>query len=298
MKATLLSTSNLNYFRPCARIMISALNITLSLASFLTLALALYSISDIYIITKRLQAMKQKNHVASNKPKDDGLEKFKKNVKEFADKNAAAQAKQAQSQAEPVEAEAKPKVKGYVPQVEITLSSVQAMVSIITGRPCRAQLRTLVLPDIGLGEVTLIQSSTHGILYYRVTPDSCTCPGWYYSMQRFGVGKCKHHTEAYPEEATENARLIGEIKGDHIEGVKASSAPSSMPEKLEAVKLALHQGGIQPKSVSMDTMGHDTILIRFPYSEDPTPDQARKMDRALALGRAAAGMNDVYVSVI
>jgi hypothetical protein len=238
----------------------------------------------------------QKAITQKNQPNREGLEEFKRNVKEFSQKNAAKtqQARPAQAEPEQVKTE-NPKLDYRPPQYEVTLSTVQALVSIMTGEPCHIRPHKVVMPENDYGPITLVLSSSHNI-YYRVTPSSCTCQGWYFSEKKCGIGKCRHHTLAFPEQAGENCQKIADIKlGKQGREVKASTIPSTMPEKLAAVNLALKQGGISYKSIAQDVMGQGTIMIKMPYAEDLTPDQSQKMERALALGRAAAGPQ-VYVS--
>jgi len=228
---------------------------------------------------------------AQNNVSDKEKAKFMKNVQEYAAKHHGAKA-----QTQPVQAEPKP--IGYQPpKEEITLSAVQSLVYMLTGQTCQSRPNKVIMPEGTWGRVCLVLSSQHN-LYYRVTPDSCTCQGWFFSSRKYGAGKCRHHTLAFPEEAAKNCQIIADLKlgKQCVVEETGKSAPSTMPEKLEAVKLALEQGGIPYKSIVQDCMGQETILIKMPYAEDLTPDQAKKMDRALTLGRAAVGTNDVYVS--
>jgi len=231
----------------------------------------------------------QKAITQKNQPNKEGLEEFKRNVKEFSQKNAAKteQARPAQAEPEQVKAE-NPKLDYRPPQYEVTLSTVQALVSIMTGEPCHIRPHKVVMPENDYGPITLVLSSSHNI-YYRVTPSSCTCQGWYFSEKRYGIGKCRHHTLAFPDEAGENCRKLAEVKLALRQGGEVKTSPASMPEKIKAVRNALERGGIPFKSVVQDIMGEGTILVKMPYSEDLTPDQERKMERALALGREAAG---------
>ena len=48
--------------------------------------------------------------------------------------------------------------------------------------------------------------------YYRVTIDSCTCKGWHFSIERYGIGKCRHHTLAFPEIAAQNNKIVEGLK--------------------------------------------------------------------------------------
>jgi|GEM_PF-1686492 len=241
----------------------------------------------------------QKKPIAQKeKTEEEKKAQFHKEVEEYHRRYAkTSQAQPAQAEPEQVKAETKPKLVYRPPNDEITLTTVQALISIMTGEPCHIRPHKVVMPENDYGPITLVLSSSHNI-YYRVTPNSCQCQGWYFSQTRYGVGKCRHHTSAFPEQAAENCQKIADIKLSKQGEEAGRSAPASMPEKLDAVKLALQQGGISYKSISQDTMGQGTIMIRFPYAENPTADQERKMQRALALGRAATGTNNVYVSAM
>jgi hypothetical protein len=234
----------------------------------------------------------QKNNAAQKKQPAEGLDEFKKNVKAFAEKTAQAQP----AQAEPVEVEAEqPKTLYQPPQQEVTLATIKELYYIMTGDELTIIPELVMFPPNDYEDIRLVRSSCHNT-YYRVTANSCTCLGWYHSVLKFGVGKCRHHIMAFKEQAAKNCQIIADIKlGKQSGKVEVSTSPSSMPEKIQAVELALKQGGIPFKSISQDVMGEGSILIRMPYCEDLTPDQARKMERALALGREAAGPR-VYTS--
>jgi len=90
-----------------------------------------------------------------------------------------------------------------------SIGTVNEIVEILSGRIRRTPAKMVKLDNNGV-EITLVLSSK-GDGYYRTTPDSCTCKGWHYSVQKYGVGKCRHHTEAFPEEAKENAEILQRI---------------------------------------------------------------------------------------
>ena len=77
--------------------------------------------------------------------------------------------------------------------------------------------------------------SSKGDSYYRVTPDSCTCKGWHYSQQRYGVGKCRHHTLAFPVEAKQNAETLKMVEGPRRLARPPEESDSIRP-KLPAFK--------------------------------------------------------------
>ncbi|NPV63680.1 MAG: hypothetical protein HPY61_13835 [Methanotrichaceae archaeon] len=88
----------------------------------------------------------------------------------------------------------------------------QALVEIMTGRATIAKPDMIRMPEPEKFEpLALVLSSTEQF-YYRVTASFCPCQGWYWSNVRYGIGKCRHHTLAFPEIASENARRIEQIK--------------------------------------------------------------------------------------
>ena len=56
-----------------------------------------------------------------------------------------------------------------------------------------------------------------------------SCKGWHYSQQKYGVGKCRHHTLAFPEEARDNARILEEVR----EGPRRLARP---PEESDSIR--------------------------------------------------------------
>ena len=88
----------------------------------------------------------------------------------------------------------------------------QVLVEIMTGRPTIAKPDMIRMPEPNKFEpLALVLSSTEQF-YYRVTPTHCPCLGWHWSNVRYGIGKCRHHTQAFPEAAGENARQIERMK--------------------------------------------------------------------------------------
>jgi hypothetical protein len=234
--------------------------------------------------------MSTPKQVAHNK---EGLEKFKQKVKAFAEKTAAAQP----AQVEPAE-ETKLKVQYEPPVEEITLSSIKTLYHIMTGEVLTIIPELVTFPPNDYEEIKLVKSSIHHT-YYRVTPNSCQCAGWFWSVHKYGVGKCRHHTLAFKEQAAENCKRIAEIKLGITQGeASASSASLSMAEKIQLVEETLKHGGIEYRSIDRDTMGEGSIMIRLPYIDDPTPEDAQTVERALSLCRAAIGSNQVYASAM
>lgn len=101
---------------------------------------------------------------------------------------------------------------------------VRALVEILTGTPTIATPTQIQMPETIYQPITLVLSSTEQF-YYRVTPDSCTCKGWYFSKEKYSVGKCRHHTLAFPEQAVQNNKII--------DGLKAAAKPRAV-EQVEA----------------------------------------------------------------
>jgi len=99
---------------------------------------------------------------------------------------------------------------GQLPLEEYPLGVVQVICEIFTGKPCAARPERIYLPE-GQEPICLVLSSkkTH---YYRTTPDSCSCKGWKFSSQKYGVGKCRHHTLAFPAAGSRNEKIIEEIE--------------------------------------------------------------------------------------
>ena len=88
----------------------------------------------------------------------------------------------------------------------------QVLVEIMTGRPTIAKPDMIkILEPEKFEPLALVLSSTEQF-YYRVTPSYCPCLGWYWSNVRYRIGKCSHHTQAFPEVAMENTRRIEQIK--------------------------------------------------------------------------------------
>jgi len=88
-------------------------------------------------------------------------------------------------------------------------ATVAEMVEILTGKVRKTAAKKIDLSGINIS--LILSSKEDG--YYRVTPDSCTCKGWHFSQQKYGIGKCRHHTQAFPEEATQNAQSLEMIVG-------------------------------------------------------------------------------------
>lgn len=69
---------------------------------------------------------------------------------------------------------------------------VQALIEIMTGRAITAKPDMVKMPETPYEQIALVLSST-GQFYYRVTPQGCTCKGFFYS------NTCRHFKAAFPE---------------------------------------------------------------------------------------------------
>jgi len=121
---------------------------------------------------------------------------------------------------------------------------VQALVEILTGRPTQIRPQKIEMPETIFERIVLVLSSTEQF-YYRVTESSCTCKGWHYSMQRYGIGKCRHHTLAFPEIARENARQIEQMKAQRT-GQVARKATASSSDSGEPLMSDDEKAGFKP----------------------------------------------------
>jgi len=90
---------------------------------------------------------------------------------------------------------------------KFSIESVNSMIEILSGRIRKTNAKRVNFELASGTEICMMLSSKNDG-YYRTTADSCTCKGWHYSIQKYGVGKCRHHTEAFPEEAKENAEIL------------------------------------------------------------------------------------------
>jgi len=186
----------------------------------------------------------------------------------------------------------------YTPRTANTypISAVQSLMSIFNGKPYNKVPKMIYLPDPATGEnrgICLTRSNSYPI-YYRTTPTNCACAGWYWSEYRYGVGKCRHHTEAYPEQAKYNAAQIDLIKSQKAEE-KATSAPKKAKpmrltekEAVQAVEIALEEANLKVSGVWATS--DDLIEVKIPFVEpdDLTPEQEKDMDRIKDVASAAA----------
>ena len=107
---------------------------------------------------------------------------------------------------------------------------VRAFIELLTGRPTTARPDVIWLPKFEESEpLALVLSSTEQF-YYRVTPSHCSCRGWFYSKGSYGMGKCRHHTLAFPEAARENAAMIGGIRARRRADAQARKKAKPKPK--------------------------------------------------------------------
>ena len=115
---------------------------------------------------------------------------------------------------------------------------VQALVEIMTGRRTTARPQIISMPETIFEPICLVLSSTEQF-YYRVTASSCTCKRWHYSAQRFGIGKCRHHTLAFPEQAAQNAAQIEAMRAEKKTQKAKKAAPAHDEESGHRAPLRL-----------------------------------------------------------
>ena len=188
---------------------------------------------------------------------------------------------------------------------------VQALVEILTGTPTLAKPVQIQMPETLYEPITLVLSSTEQF-YYRVTPDSCSCKGWYFSKERYNVGKCRHHTLAFPEIAAENNRIIEELKASKkpraFEQVKSkASKPKIVVRNAEDFhdlsKNQLHDlaDRIEEKLKDFDLFDYatiradtQTITLKYVYKEEHSQAEEAQVQ---AMIKAAKALTPEGVSV-
>jgi hypothetical protein len=114
--------------------------------------------------------------------------------------------------------------------------AVAEMVEILTGKVRKTAAKKIDLNGINIS--LILSSKEDG--YYRVTPDSCTCKGWHFSQQKYGIGKCRHHTLAFPEEAAQNAQSLAMVEGPR---------KLAQPAKEESIKESMNLPPFKPFSL-------------------------------------------------
>lgn len=93
---------------------------------------------------------------------------------------------------------------------EYSMEMVQRICELFLNKPCMSKPVTVYLPEVEEPICMVLSSEkTH---YYRTTPTSCTCKGWHYSQQKYGVGMCRHLKTAFKAQAETNQKLIDQIE--------------------------------------------------------------------------------------
>ncbi len=147
---------------------------------------------------------------------------------------------------------------------------VQALVEIMTGRPTTAKPQKIEMPKTIYEPIVLELSSTKQF-YYRVTPRSCTCKGWHYSIQKYGIGKCRHHTDAFPHQAAKNETQIEKIKAarkgiSSAKAVRSKESRDLAPAEMKALATKLNnslKGHPRFKYVLPKIEGIQSFEIRY-----------------------------------
>jgi hypothetical protein len=101
---------------------------------------------------------------------------------------------------------------------------VQALVEIMTGRATVAKPDMVKMPETPYEQIALVLSST-GQFYYRVTPQGCTCKGFFYRKT------CRHFKAAFPELVAPRENGIGSESRREGRQVKVPSQRSKAGRK-------------------------------------------------------------------
>lgn len=117
------------------------------------------------------------------------------------------------------------------PLREYPIPVARLLVELITGRPTKATPLKIEFDGQEEG-VALVLASKKGH-YYRVTALHCTCKGWQYSYERYGVGQCRHHNAAFPKQAAKNAKTIEQVKGTRAQPLPPAEAKKPFKPFLE-----------------------------------------------------------------
>jgi hypothetical protein len=131
----------------------------------------------------------------------------------------------------------------------------QALIEIMTGRPTIARPDMIKMPEPEKFEPLALVLSSTAQFYYRVTPSYCPCQGWFWSVERYGIGKCRHHTMAFPDMAKENSARIEEIKAQ-----KKASAPARKAKSKPKVKDIPPDDAEEPLMSEKDRLGFKPFL--------------------------------------
>lgn len=169
----------------------------------------------------------------------------------------------------------------------------QLLTEIMTGKPTSAKPQLIKMPETVYEPIALVLSSTEQF-YYRTTPNHCPCKGWFYSVERFGVGKCKHHTKAFPEQATKNNAEIERIKAEKKGTAKPRTKAFVSP--IDSIKAALQDRGLEVSGVRATAC--DSVTIKIPFKDFPTAEDERQEDLILQTARNAAPGTRVSITAM
>lgn len=171
----------------------------------------------------------------------------------------------------------------------------QLLTEIMTGKPTSARPQLIKMPETVYEPIALVLSSTEQF-YYRTTPNHCPCKGWFYSVERFGIGKCRHHALAYPERAARNATEIERIKAEKKLAARARPKTKVPSSPIDAIKAALQERGLKVSGVRATAC--ESVTIRIPFKDTPTAEDDRQEDLILQTARRAAPGARIVVSAM
>lgn len=200
---------------------------------------------------------------------------------------------------------------------------VQALVEIMTGRRTTARPQIISMPETIFEPICLVISSTEQF-YYRVTASSCTCKGWHYSAQRFGIGKCRHHTLAFPEQAAQNASQIEAMRAEKKAQTAKKAAPvhdeesghrgplrlarppkesrDLTPAELEAIKekiTAALKGKYPMFNYVLGSDGFEGLTIRYKFKDDYSEAEEKQIQAMIQVAEKICPAEvPVYASAI
>ena len=119
---------------------------------------------------------------------------------------------------------------------------VQALVEIMTGRATVAKPDIIKMPETPYEPIALVLSST-GQFYYRVTPQGCTCKGFFYR------NTCRHFKAAFPGLVAQRENGNGSerrLEGRQVKGPsQKSKAGRKKPESIPALANSKRVKGYQ-----------------------------------------------------
>lgn len=218
-------------------------------------------------------------------------QKAKQEYEEWLKQQADGPATRAQEESERI------KLKMTLPPAEsegkYEVRFAQLLTEIMTGKPTSAKPQLIKMPETVYEPIALVLSSTEQF-YYRTTPNHCPCKGWFYSVERFGVGKCRHHTQAFPEQAAKNTAEIERIKPEKKGTAKPRTEAPATP--IDAIKAALQDRGLKVSGVRATAC--DSVTIKIPFKDFPTLEDERQEDLILQTARNAAPGTRVSITAM